>query len=56
MSPQNGPNFMTYKTSNFLDTVCHQNVSTDTDFSHIEQTRTFIFCLKAKILWEFFIT
>jgi len=34
-SPPNGPIFLTYKASEFLDKACQQNVSTDLDFSII---------------------
>jgi len=33
MSPQDDPNVLTYNTPDFLDTVCHQNDTTDTDFA-----------------------
>jgi hypothetical protein len=49
MLPQNDPNFLTYRMSDFLDNSCLTNDTTNTDFSHIEQIRTFILCLKAKI-------
>jgi len=36
MSPKNDSNFLTYKTPEFLDNVCHQNVATRVHFAQIE--------------------
>ncbi len=43
-SPQNGPNFLTCKTSQFLETARHQNVSTDLDFAPTESEKMFLLC------------
>ena len=43
MAPLKRANLLTYEASNVLDKSCLQNVTTETDFAHIETEYMFIF-------------